>query len=47
MQATSDFRPNDPSSYGELLLIPTSDFYGSVAPTYLKELTEQIQQAGY
>ena len=47
MQATSDFRPNDPSSYGELLLIPTGDFYGSVAPTYLKELTEQIQQAGY
>jgi hypothetical protein len=47
MQATSDFRPNDPSSYGELLLVPTGDFYGAVTPTYLKELSEDVQDAGY
>lgn len=47
MQATSDFKPNDPSSYGEMLLIPSGSFYGSVTPTYLNEITDQIQKAGY
>jgi hypothetical protein len=46
-QATSDFRPDDPTSYGELVLVPTGKFYGSVQPTYLKTLTEELLRVGY
>jgi hypothetical protein len=46
-QATSDFRPNDPTSYGELILIPSAEFYGQVIPTYTTELTEGLIKAGY
>jgi len=46
-QATSDFRPDDPTSYGELVLVPAGKFYGSVQPTYLKTLTEELLKVGY
>ncbi len=46
-QATSDFRADDPTSFGELVLIPAGKFYGSVQPTYLKTLTEELLRAGY
>jgi hypothetical protein len=46
-QATSDFKPNDPSTYGEMLLIPSGEFYGFVLPTYMKDLTDALKRAGY
>ncbi len=46
-QATSDFKPENPSTFGELILIPTGAFYGFVQPTYTKELTGELLEAGY
>jgi hypothetical protein len=46
-QATSIFNPDDPSSFGELVLIPTGAFYGEVHPTYTKELTQDLLKAGF
>ena len=47
MQATSNFRQNDPTSFGELRLIPSGKFYGAVKPTYMKEFTQELLRAGY
>ncbi len=46
-QATSNFNPSDPTSFGELILIPSGKFYGAVQPTYMKTLTEELLQTGY
>jgi hypothetical protein len=46
-QATSNFRQDDPTSFGELRLIPSGKFYGAVKPTYMKEYTEELVRAGY
>lgn len=47
MQSTSNFRPNDPTSYGELRLVPSGKFYGAVKPTYMKKFIEELLRAGY
>jgi hypothetical protein len=47
LQATSNFRQDDPTSFGELRLIPSGKFYGVVKPTYIKEFTQEMLQAGY
>ncbi len=47
MQATSNFRQNDPTSFGELRLVPSGKFYGAVKPTYIKEFTQELLRAGY
>lgn len=47
MQATSNFRQNDPTSFGEIRLIPSGKFYGAVKPTYIKQFTEELLRAGY
>ncbi len=47
MQATSNFRQNDPTSFGELRLIPSGKFYGAVKPTYMKQFTQELLRAGY
>ncbi|HYM20383.1 MAG TPA: sugar-binding protein [Candidatus Kapabacteria bacterium] len=47
MQATSNFNPDDPTTFGELVLIPTGTFYGEVYPTYTKELTDELHKAGF
>ncbi|HET9135833.1 MAG TPA: sugar-binding protein [Candidatus Kapabacteria bacterium] len=46
-QATSDFHPENPSTFGELVLIPSGAFYGYVKPTYTSELTDELLKAGY
>ncbi len=46
-QATSDFRSDNPSTFGELMLIPTGTFYGEVYPTYTRVLTDELIKAGY
>jgi len=45
--ATSNFRQDDPTSLGELRLVPSGKFYGSVKPTYMKEFKEELVRAGY
>jgi hypothetical protein len=47
VQATSNFRQDDPTSFGELHLIPSGKFYGAVKPTYMKEFTQELLQSGY
>jgi hypothetical protein len=47
VQATSNFRQNDPTSFGELRLVPSAKFYGAVKPTYMKTFTEELLRAGY
>ena len=47
VQATSNFRQNDPTSFGEIRLIPSGKFYGAVKPTYIKTFTEELLRAGY
>ncbi|MEP7233672.1 MAG: hypothetical protein ABI778_00120 [Ignavibacteriota bacterium] len=47
MQATSNLRQNDPTSFGEIRLIPSGKYYGWVKPTYVKEFTEELIRAGY
>jgi hypothetical protein len=47
MQATSNFRQNDPTSFGEIRLTPSGKFYGAVKPTYIKEFTQELLRAGY
>ena len=47
VMATSNFRQDDPTSFGELRLIPSGKFYGSVKPTYMKEFKEELVRAGY
>jgi hypothetical protein len=47
VQATSAFKMNDPSSFGTLLLEPTSKFYGEVTPTYEMALKEGLARAGF
>ncbi len=47
MQATSNFRQNDPTSFGEIRLVPSGKFYGAVKPTYTKQFTEELLRAGY
>jgi hypothetical protein len=46
-QATSNFNPNDPTTFGELILIPAGKFYGNVQSTYMKTLTEELLKTGY
>ncbi len=46
-QATSSFDPDNPTSFGEIVLVPTGAFYGEVYPTYTKELTDQLIKAGF
>ena len=46
-QATSKLNPNDPTTFGQLILIPVGKFYGNVQPTYMKTLTEELLKTGY
>ncbi|MEI8135643.1 MAG: hypothetical protein WCH46_11335 [bacterium] len=47
IQATSNFRTDDPTSFGEINFIPSRKFYGMVQPLYLKEFTQEMIEAGY
>lgn len=47
LQATSNFRENDPTSFGEIRLVPAGKFFGAVKPTYIKQFTQELLRAGY
>jgi hypothetical protein len=46
-QATSNFKINDPSSLGTLILEPSTKFYGEVWPTYTNVVRTGLGRAGF
>lgn len=47
IEATSKYEPGNPSSFGTLVLEPSTLYYGDVHPTYLQQLRSQLAAAGY
>jgi len=47
IQATSQYKKSDPSSFGTLIFEPQGSFYGEVYPTYMNTLRQELQTAGY
>lgn len=47
IQATSAFKPGDPSSFGALDLKPSTQFYGRVYSTFVPTLKEGLLDAGF
>ncbi len=46
-QATSNFKINDPSTLGTLILEPSTKFYGEVWPTYTEVVRSGLTRAGF
>lgn len=47
VQATSEYKKADPSTFGTLIFEPQGLFYGEVTPTYISSLKDAIVKAGY
>ncbi|MEO6939302.1 MAG: hypothetical protein ABI444_04065 [Candidatus Kapaibacterium sp.] len=47
VQATSNFKPGDPSTMGTLILEPSTKFYGEVSPTYEATVKQGLTGAGF
>lgn len=47
VQATSRYEDGNPSTFGTLVLEPSSLYYGEVHPTYLQQLRTSLTAAGY
>ncbi|MDP4198740.1 MAG: hypothetical protein Q8922_02095 [Bacteroidota bacterium] len=47
VQATSKYEAGNPSTFGTLVLEPSTLYYGEVHPTYLQELRSGLVSAGY
>jgi hypothetical protein len=47
MQATSKYEQGNPSSFGTLVLEPSTLYYGEVHPTYLEHVHSALLTAGY
>ncbi|GEM_PF-2589172 len=47
VQATSRYEEGNPTTFGTLVLEPSSSYYGEVHPTYLEKLRSGMSQAGY
>ncbi|HWF43906.1 MAG TPA: hypothetical protein VG537_04615, partial [Candidatus Kapabacteria bacterium] len=47
VQATSKYQQSNPSTFGTLVLEPSSLYYGEVHPTYLEQVRSGLSLAGY
>jgi hypothetical protein len=47
LEATSQYEQGNPSTFGTMVLEPSSLYYGEVHPTYLNALRSQLSSAGF